>query len=67
MRMTPLVEKYKIRAVPTLIKEDNGVEIDRHVGIMTEEEARRADEDAALGCAILGFIIIVTIVGCIIL
>ena len=34
---------------------------------MTEEEARRADEDAALGCAILGFIIIVTIVGCIIL
>ena len=34
---------------------------------MTEEEARRVDEDAALGCAILWFIIIVTIVGCIIL
>lgn len=34
---------------------------------MTEEEARRADEDASLGCAILWFIIIVTIVGCIIL
>ena len=35
-----LVEKYKIRAVPTLIKEDNGVEIDRHVGIMTEEQLK---------------------------
>lgn len=34
---------------------------------MTEEEARKADEDAALGCAILGFIIIVTIIGCILL
>ena len=34
---------------------------------MSKEKARRADEDAALGCAILGFIIIVTIVGCIIL
>lgn len=36
----PLVEKYKIRAVPTLIKEDNGMEIDRHVGIMTEEQLK---------------------------
>lgn len=35
-----LIEKYKIRAVPTLIKEDNGVEIDRHVGIMTEEQLK---------------------------
>lgn len=35
-----LVEKYKIRAVPTLIKEDNGVEIARHVGIMTEEQLK---------------------------
>ena len=35
-----LVEKYKILAVPTLIKEDNGVEIDRHVGIMTEEQLK---------------------------
>ena len=35
-----LVEKYKIRAVPTLIKEDNGVEIGRHVGIMTEEQLK---------------------------
>lgn len=34
---------------------------------MTEEEARKADEDAALGCAILGFLIIVTILGCILL
>lgn len=34
---------------------------------MTEEEARRADEDAALGGAILGFLIIVTILGCIFL
>lgn len=31
---------------------------------MTKEEARRMDEDAAIGCAILGFIIIVTIIGC---
>lgn len=31
------------------------------------EEARKADEDAALGCAILGFLIIVTILGCILL
>lgn len=30
---------------------------------MTEEEARKMDEDAAIGCAILGFIIIVTILG----
>lgn len=29
--------------------------------------ARKADEDAALGCAILGFIIIVIIIGCILL
>lgn len=35
-----LVEKYKIRAVPTLIKEDNGVELSRHVGIMTEEQLK---------------------------
>lgn len=35
-----LVLKYKIRSVPTLIKEDNGVEIDRHVGIMTEEKLK---------------------------
>lgn len=35
-----LVEKYGIRAVPTLIKEDNGVEIARHVGIMTEEQLK---------------------------
>lgn len=27
-------------AVPTLIKEDNGVEIDRHVGIMTEKQLK---------------------------
>lgn len=30
---------------------------------MTEEEARKMDEDAATGCAIFGFIIIVTILG----
>lgn len=35
-----LVEKYKIRAVPTLIKEDNGIEITRHTGIMTEEQLK---------------------------
>lgn len=35
-----LVEKYKIRAVPTLIKEDNGIEIARHTGIMTEEQLK---------------------------
>ena len=35
-----LVEKYKIRSVPTLIKEDNGVEIARHVGIMTEKQLK---------------------------
>jgi thioredoxin-like negative regulator of GroEL len=35
-----LVERYKIRAVPTLIKEDNGVEIARHIGIMTEEQLK---------------------------
>ena len=34
---------------------------------MTEEEARKANEDAALGCAILAFLIIVTILGCIFL
>lgn len=36
-----LVESYKIRAVPTLIKEDNGVEIARHTGIITEEQLKR--------------------------
>ena len=36
-----IVEKYKIHAVPTLIKEDNGVEIARYVGIMTEEQLKR--------------------------
>lgn len=36
-----LVEKYNIRAVPTLIKEENGVEIARHTGIMTEEQLKR--------------------------
>ena len=35
-----LVKKYKIRAVPTLIKEDNGVEIERYTGIMTEEQLK---------------------------
>ncbi len=35
-----LVEKYNIRAVPTLIKEENGVEIARHTGIMTEEQLK---------------------------
>lgn len=35
-----LVEKYKIRAVPTLIKEENGKEIARHIGIMTEEQLK---------------------------
>lgn len=35
-----LVEKYKIRAVPTLIKEENGIEIARHIGIMTEEQLK---------------------------
>lgn len=34
---------------------------------MTEKEARKADEDAALGSAILAFLIIVTILGCILL
>lgn len=34
---------------------------------MTEEEARKVDEDAALGCAILIFLTIVTIIGCAIL
>lgn len=35
-----LVERYKIHSVPTLIKEDNGVEIDRHIGIMTEQKLK---------------------------
>ncbi len=35
-----LVEKYKIRAVPTLVKEENNVEIARHTGIMTEEQLK---------------------------
>lgn len=35
-----LIEKYKIRAVPTLIKEENGIEIARHIGIMTEEQLK---------------------------
>lgn len=35
-----LVEKYKIRAVPTLIKEENGIEVARHIGIMTEEQLK---------------------------
>ena len=34
---------------------------------MTEKEARKADEDASLGGVILGFLIIVTILGCILL
>lgn len=35
-----LVEKYKIQSVPTLIKEENGVEVDRHIGVMTEEQLK---------------------------
>ena len=35
-----LVEKYNIRAVPTLIKEENGAEIARHTGIMTTEQLK---------------------------
>ena len=35
-----LVEKYKIQSVPTLIKEENGVEVARHIGIMTEEQLK---------------------------
>lgn len=35
-----LVEKYKIRAVPTLVKEENGIEIARHTGVMTEEQLK---------------------------
>nr|DAD59114.1 MAG TPA: TRX family protein [Bacteriophage sp.] len=35
-----LVEKYKIQSVPTLIKEENGVEVGRHIGIMTEEQLK---------------------------
>ena len=34
---------------------------------MTEEKARKEDEDAVLGYAILEFLIIVTILGCILL
>lgn len=36
-----LVDMYKIRSVPTLIKEDDeGVEIARHTGIMTEDQLK---------------------------
>lgn len=35
-----LVEKYKIQSVPTLIKEENGVEVARHIGIMTGEQLK---------------------------
>lgn len=32
---------YKIRSVPTLIKEDDeGVEVARHTGIMTEDQLK---------------------------
>lgn len=35
-----LVDKYKIRSLPTLIMEDNGQEIERRVGVMTEEQIK---------------------------
>jgi thioredoxin-like negative regulator of GroEL len=31
----PLLEKYDIRTIPVLIKEDNGIVIGKHHGIMT--------------------------------
>lgn len=37
---TTLVDKYKIRAVPTLIKENEGEEISRHIGVMTVDELK---------------------------
>lgn len=36
----PLLEKYNIRNIPVLIKEDNGVVIDKHHGIMTVEQLK---------------------------
>lgn len=35
-----LIETYKIHAIPTLIKENNGVEIDRYIGVMTEKQLK---------------------------
>lgn len=57
--MTQVVKNY----INMVINRFRGINLKN----MTEEEARRADEDAALGCAILGFLIIVTILGCIFL
>lgn len=37
---TPIVTQYNIRSVPVLIKEEDGKEIARHVGIMTEEQLK---------------------------
>lgn len=34
------INKYHIRAIPTLIKEDNDKEIDRFTGIMNEEQLK---------------------------
>lgn len=34
------IDKYHIRSVPTLIKEDNGEEVDRFVGIMNEDQLK---------------------------
>jgi thioredoxin-like negative regulator of GroEL len=35
-----LINKYKIRSVPTLVKIDNGVEIGRFTGVMTVDQLK---------------------------
>lgn len=36
-----LIEKYDIRTVPTLIKEKEGIEIERFIGIMPEQQLKK--------------------------
>lgn len=36
----PMVEKYKIKSIPTIIKEKDNLEVDRFTGIMTAEQLK---------------------------
>lgn len=36
----PIVEKYKIKSIPTIVKEKDNIEIDRYTGIMTVEQLK---------------------------
>lgn len=35
-----MVTKFKIRSVPTLVKLENGIEVKRHTGLLTEEQLK---------------------------